>query len=106
MDSDYDICFCARDMDEGELFALYDKLRTADGVYEAPISGVSLYGFREHEDFSEGYRESAGYGPGGEVVELPMDVQFIEDKLYWSFIEAWDSPGKNLPAGRSAGRCG
>ena len=37
MDSDYDICFCARDMDEGELFALYDKLRTADGVYELSL---------------------------------------------------------------------
>ena len=89
MDSDYDICFCARDMDEGELFALYDKLRTADGVYESSYQAVSAYTASVNtEDFSAGYRESAGYGPGGEVVELPMDVQFIEDKLYWSFIES------------------
>lgn len=89
MDSDYDICFCARDMDEGELFALYDKLRTADGVYESSYQAVSAYTASVNtEDFSEGYRESAGYGPGGEVVELPMDVQFIEDKLYWNFIES------------------
>lgn len=89
VDSDYDICFCARDMDEGELFALYDKLRTADGVYESSYQAVAAYTAAVNtEDFSEGYRESAGYGPGGEVVELPMDVQFIEDKLYWDFIES------------------
>ena len=89
VDSDYDICFCARDMDEGELFALYDKLRTADGVYESSYQAVAAYTAAVNtEDFSEGYRESAGDGPGGEVVELPMDVQFIEDKLYWDFIES------------------
>lgn len=89
VDSDYDICFCARDMGEGELFALYDKLRTADGVYESSYQAVAAYTAAVNtEDFSEGYRESAGYGPGGEVVELPMDVQFIEDKLYWDFIES------------------
>ena len=89
MDSDYDICFCARAMDEGELFALYDKLRTSDGVYESSYQAMSAYTASVNtEDFSAGYRESAGYGPGGEVVELPMDVQFIEDKLYWSFIES------------------
>ncbi|WP_320956601.1 ABC transporter permease [Enterocloster asparagiformis] len=89
VDSDYDICFCARDMDEGELFALYDKLRTADGVYESSYQAVAAYTAAVNtEDFSEGYWESAGYGPGGEVVELPMDVQFIEDKLYWDFIES------------------
>ena len=93
MDSDYDICFCARDMDEGELFALYDKLRTADGVYESSYQAVAAYTAAVNtEDFSEGYRESAGYGPGGEVVELPMDVQFIEDKLYWDFIESLGLP--------------
>ena len=89
VDSDYDICFCARDMDEGELFALYGKLRTADGVYDSSYQAVAAYTAAVNtEDFSEGYRESAGYGPGGEVVELPMDVQFIEDKLYWDFIES------------------
>lgn len=89
VDSDYDICFCARDMDEGDLFALYGKLRTADGVYESSYQAVAAYTAAVNtEDFSEGYRESAGYGPGGEVVELPMDVQFIEDKLYWDFIES------------------
>lgn len=93
VDSDYDICFCARDMDEGELFALYDKLRTADGVYESSYQAVAAYTAAVNtEDFSEGYRESAGYGPGGEVVELPMDVQFIEDKLYWDFIESLGLP--------------
>lgn len=89
VDSDYDICFCARDMDEGDLFALYGKLRTADGVYESSYQAVAAYTAAVNtEDFSEGYRKSAGYGPGGEVVELPMDVQFIEDKLYWDFIES------------------
>ena len=93
VDSDYDICFCARDMDEGELFALYDKLRTAEGVYESSYQAVAAYTAAVNtEDFSEGYRESAGYGPGGEVVELPMDVQFIEDKLYWDFIESLGLP--------------
>ena len=80
-------------MDEGELFALYDKLRTADGVYESSYQAVAAYTAAVNtEDFSEGYRESAGYGPGGEVVELPMDVQFIEDKLYWDFIESLGLP--------------
>lgn len=89
MDSDYDICFYTQDMDESEMFGLYDKLKTVDGIYESSYQAISTYSCAvKTSDFSDGYRESAGYGLTNETINLPMDIQFIEDSVYLRFMES------------------
>lgn len=88
MDIDYDILFNTQDMDDSEMFPLYDKLKTADGVYESSYQAVFAYSCAvKASDFSDRYREYAGYAAPDETVHLPMDIQFIEDSEYLRFIK-------------------
>lgn len=88
MDFDYDILFTAQDMDDSEMFPLYDKLKTADGVYQSSYQAVFAYSSAvKANDFSDRYREYAGYAAPDETVHLPMDIQFIEDSEYLRFIK-------------------
>lgn len=88
MDIDYDILFNTQDMDDSEMFPLYDKLKTADGVYESSYQAVLAYSCAvKASDFSDRYREYAGYAAPDETVHLPMDIQFIEDSEYLRFIK-------------------
>lgn len=89
VENDYDICFTTQDMDESEMFRLYDELKTADGIYESSYQTISTYSSAvKASDFSDGYRESAGYDLTNETIDLPMDIQFIEDSVYLRFIES------------------
>lgn len=100
MECDYDICFSTQDMDEGKMFGLYDKLKTADGVYESSYQAISKYSCAvKARDFSDGYRESSGYDLTKETINLPMDIQFIEDGIYVKFIQ-----GLGLPVGEYTGK--
>ncbi len=89
MDFDYDILFATQDMDESEMFRLYDKLKTAEGVYESSYQVVFAYSCAVKEsDFSDRYREYMGYDLKNETMALPMDIQFIKDSEYLRFIES------------------
>jgi putative ABC transport system permease protein len=88
-DFDYDILFSTQDMDVSELFPLYDKLKTADGVYQSSYQAVFKYSCAvKAGDFSDQYREYAGDPAPDETVHLPMDIQFIEDSVYLNFIKS------------------
>lgn len=87
---DGDISFYTQDMEENELFVLYDKLKTADGVYNSTFQANLTYPCMTNDlpsDFMTAYRESEGDESTGETLELPLDVQFIEDTVYFDFIE-------------------
>ncbi len=87
VDMDYDILFATQNMDDSELFPLYDKLKTADGVYQSSYQAIYAYSCAvKASDFSDRYREYSGYS-SAETVHLPMDIQFIEDSEYLSFIK-------------------
>lgn len=89
VDIDYDILFNAQDMDVSEMFPLYDKLKTADGVYESSYQAVFTYSCAvKASEFSDRYREHAGYTASEETVHLPMDIQFIEESEYLNFIKS------------------
>lgn len=95
VDSDYDICFTTQNMDESELFQLYDKLKTVDGVYESSYQAVSTYSCEaKASDFSERYRESLGLTSPEEMVDLPLDIQFVEDSVYLDFIKDLGLPAE------------
>ena len=88
IDIDYDILFSIQDMDISEMFPLYDKLKTADEVYESSYQAIFRYSSMVNaDDISDRYREYAGVdtAPDG-MVHLPMDIQFIEDSEYLRFI--------------------
>ncbi|MDR1206011.1 MAG: FtsX-like permease family protein [Peptococcaceae bacterium] len=93
VDVDYDICFVTRDMDENELFQLYGELKAADGVYNSSYQAMTTYSCEVRAgDFSERYREFAGYVSLDETDHLSMDIQFIEDGEYLRFIESLGLP--------------
>jgi putative ABC transport system permease protein len=88
MDFDYDIIFTIQDMKDSEMFPLYDKLKTADGVYKSSYQAIFAYSCMvKTSDFSDRYRKHAGYAAPDQRVHLPMDIQFIEDSEYLRFIK-------------------
>lgn len=95
VDSDYDICFTTQNMDESQLFRLYDKLKAVEGVYESSYQAVSTYSCTARaSDFSERYREALGLASPDETVVLPMDIQFVEDSVYLDFIKDLGLPAE------------
>jgi len=88
VDMDYDIGFVTQDMDDSEILPIYDKLKNADGVYESSYQAIFAYSCAvKASDFSDRYREYAGYTAPDETVHLPMDIQLIEDSEYLRFIK-------------------
>ena len=95
VDSDYDICFTTQNMDESDLFRLYDKLKAVDGVYESSYQAVSTYSCAARaSDFSERYREALSLTSPDETVDLPLDIQFVEDRVYLEFIKDLGLPAE------------
>lgn len=89
VDSDYDIYFCTKDMDEGEMFDLYDTLKRVDGVYDSSYQAIANYSCTvKTSDFSEDYRKNATSDFTDGTCELSMDVQFLEDDVYFEFLES------------------
>lgn len=88
---DGDISFYAQEMSGDELLILYDRLKNVDGVskgtwqsdvlYSGAVSGLS-------DDFVSRYLQTVDGGSAGEVLETPIYVQFIEDTIYYEFIES------------------
>ncbi len=106
VDTGYDICFYTEDMEESELLQLYDLLKTAEGVYESSYQAIAAYTCPVRvKDFSDSYREHAGYAATGNAVELSMDIQFVEDRVYQQLMESlglpaeeYTGPAAKLPA--------
>ena len=89
---DYDICFYTRNMEESELFQLYDELKTAAGVTESSYQALSTYScvlntsdLSSH--FLDEYGGSIGYNGAGETVEVQVDIQFVADSVYQNLLE-------------------
>ncbi|MBD5464028.1 MAG: FtsX-like permease family protein [Lachnospiraceae bacterium] len=91
VEADGDISLYAQEMSGDELLTLYDRLRNVDGVskgtwqanvlYSGTVSGLS-------DDFVSGYLQNVDGDNAGEVLEIPIYAQFIEDTVYYDFIES------------------
>jgi putative ABC transport system permease protein len=95
VEMDGDIVFSTQDMEENELFQLYDKLKTADGVYKSTYQTDQTYLCMTSDlpsDFMKTYRQSTGDKSTGKTLKLPLDVQFIEDNIYYDFIKSLGLP--------------
>lgn len=89
---EYDICFYTQDMEESELFQLYDELKTADGVTESSYQALSTYSCVLNTSdlssrFFDEYGEPIGYDGASETVEVLLDIQFVEDSVYQNLLE-------------------
>jgi putative ABC transport system permease protein len=87
-DIDGDILFTAQDMDINEMLPLYDKLKTAGGVYKSLYQAIFTYsGKVQARDLSNRYQEYGGLAASDKTVNLPMYIQFIPDSEYLGFIK-------------------
>ena len=95
MDIDYDLLFYAEDMDVSEALPLYDRLKTAGGIYESTYQAVLAYSCTvSADDLSDRYREYAVYDAPDETVPLSIDLQFIEDSEYLRFLKELNLPAE------------
>ncbi len=96
----YDIGFGTHDMEDSEMLQLYDKLKTADGVYESSYQVVMKYSCAaKASELSVDCRESVGAHSPDETVNLPMTIQFLDDNTYLKTIK-----GLGLPAEEYTGQ--
>lgn len=80
---DGDISFYADEMPQEDLLALHDRLKAADGVSKSTWQADMRYSGTVEDlpdDFADGQFQNAG--------ELPIYAQFIEDEIYYEFIES------------------
>lgn len=92
---DYDILFYTKDMSLDEMIPLFGMLKTADGVTEGHYQAVLSYSARvKSSDISENFRKIWGYTSPEQSVDLPLNIQFIEDSEYLNFIKSQGLPEK------------
>ncbi len=86
-DLSYDISFCTQDMEDEELLALYQKMKTAEGVTES--SCQALFGYTctvRTDELSEAYREYEGKNLRDGTTELLAEVRFLDDDSWEKVI--------------------
>lgn len=84
----YDIGFGAQDMDNSKMLQLYGNLRTADGVTESSYQVVMNYLCTvQADELSADYWASAGTRSADETVNLPIKIQFLDDRTYLKIVD-------------------
>ncbi|MBX4262761.1 FtsX-like permease family protein (plasmid) [Clostridium estertheticum] len=84
----YDIGLVTQDIDDNKMLPLYDKLKTADGVYQSSYQALMKYSCAvKTSNFSDRYRKYAGYNFQDKTVNLPMEIQFLDDSAYLNIIK-------------------
>lgn len=83
----YDIALSAPDMADGELFSLFDKLMAADGVSAGSYQELVQYSCAARRaDISPEYLASAGPEGTSDMVNLPVDIQFVDEHTYMAIV--------------------
>jgi putative ABC transport system permease protein len=89
----YDIGFATQSMSDGEMLPLYDKLKAANGVYESSYQALMRVSLAaQTKDLSGDYREYAGLHAPDDPVQLPMDLQFLDEDAYLQIIRSVGLP--------------
>ncbi len=89
----YDIGFATLDIDDREMLPLYDKLKTADSVYESSYQALMTYSCAAKASYlSDDYWVNAGSHVPDETVNLPMDIQFLDDNTYLNMLSSLGLP--------------
>lgn len=85
----YDISFTTKDMEDNEMIALYDELKTVKGVYESSYQALVPYSCSVNvNDLADSFWKAEGTEAIGETINLPIKVQFIDDSTYENMIKS------------------
>ena len=91
--SDYDIGFGTQEMEDEELFRLYDKMKAISGISESSCRAVIAFSSRVAPDqLTDAYREAAGGGSAQEDQELLLEVHFFDDAFYQKLVKRLGLP--------------
>lgn len=95
VDLGYDLMFFTGNVNDEEMLPLYERLKSVPGVYDSSFQTVLRYSCAVWPgDFSDRYREYNGDTQDEEAVRLPVDIQFIDDGVYLSFIKELGLPAE------------
>lgn len=88
----YDICFYTQDMDESELFQLYDGLKNVGGITESSYQALLAYSCELNTDdlpdrFLEEYSGMIDYDEINKTASVPLNIQFVERRVYQNLLE-------------------
>lgn len=91
----YDIALATPDMKDSEMLPLYDRLKTANGVYESSYQALYKYtSAAQASDLSDDYWEDAGPYSPDKTVQLPMDIQLLDDQAFLAIIQELGLPAE------------
>ncbi len=89
----YDIGFGTQNMDDAEMMALYDQLKTVDGVLESQCQAVMNNSCPvKGKDMSDALREALGSPLPDETVDLAVSLHFVDDDTYRNMIKSLELP--------------
>lgn len=89
----YDIGLATQNMDDREMFNLYDKLKIVDGVYESSYQALISYSCDvKASNLTDAFWECIGSDSRDDTVNLSMKIQFLEDSEYLGIIKELDLP--------------
>ncbi len=94
--TDYDIVFYTEDnseMDDNDLFTLYNMLKTTTGVTESTRQALATFSCElDNETKNRAFLERFGafidYDETNQNGNLSMDIQFLEDEIYTTFLQS------------------
>lgn len=93
--ADGDISFVTTNMSDEEFDRLYEELERTEGVTRSTWQANPVYSAVTEElpeDFLTQYREAMQDGSTGSAQELLLETQFIEDDIFYEFIDALGYP--------------
>ncbi|WMJ89176.1 ABC transporter permease [Anaerocolumna sp. MB42-C2] len=87
--TDYDIGFASQDIEDSKMLQLYNRLKTAEGVYESSYQALMKYTCTAKAEYlTDNYLKYVDSPSPDEMVTLPMDIQFLEDSTYLNIIKS------------------
>ncbi|OJT71713.1 hypothetical protein BM531_23005, partial [Clostridioides difficile] len=82
-------------MKDNEMLKLYDKLKTANGVYEGLYQKLMTYScVAKVSELTDDYLNYEGSHSMSEMLELPVDMQFLDDRTYLNIIKSLGLPAE------------
>nr|UWI51948.1 ABC transporter permease [Clostridioides difficile] len=93
--TDHDIIFSTQDMNDSKMMHLYDKLKTANGIYEGLYQEIMAYScVAKVSELTDDYLNYDRSHSPYETVDMPVDIQFLDDSTYLNIIKDLGLPTK------------
>ena len=97
--TDIDIALDAHEMEEEEMLALYEKLKTVKGVYESSYQELVTYSCTVNaSELSPEFQEIMGLSMPEGTEELSIDIQFLNESAYEKLLSKTGLPKEEYTA--------